>query len=250
MKRVLNKLSTFLPYKYQLILQCFIDRRFNYKIGKYRTLSQAGQDYWIINEVFNKKKEGYFVDIGAADGVNISNTYILEKKYGWNGVCVEANPEFYKKLTINRNVPCINICVGEKEEEVEFIISGLDGGIKNLLSNSHIKKNSTKSQTRKMISKPLEAILKDVNAPSVIDYLSIDIEGAEYYALKNFPFHKYTFRAITIERPNKLLQELLALKGYVVVKRIPDLDFFYVHSSFMSSFKKNIFDFYWIDRKS
>ena len=54
------------------------------------------------------------------------------------------------------------------------------------------------------------------NAPKHIDYLSLDIEGAEGLALhENFPFHKYQFSIITIERPKFDLWQRLLTHGYL-----------------------------------
>ena len=84
--------------------------------------SQLGQDKWVINEVFKGKKDGFFLDVGSADGVFISNTYALEKHLNWHGICVEANPIYYDHLVKNRDCICINHCLDSEEHEVEFMI--------------------------------------------------------------------------------------------------------------------------------
>ena len=61
-------------------------------------MSQAGQDSWVLGEVFNEKRNGYFLDIGAADGVCLNNTYLLEYRYKWSDICVDANPETFLTL--------------------------------------------------------------------------------------------------------------------------------------------------------
>jgi hypothetical protein len=71
-------------------------------------MSQKGQDKWIIESIFGGKRNGFFVDLAATDGVALSNTYILEKHFGWTGICIEPNPEFYTKLQNNRNCICVN----------------------------------------------------------------------------------------------------------------------------------------------
>ena len=60
--------------------------------------SQAGQDLWVFGEVFNEQRNGFFLDVGAHDGVAISNTYILENRYDWRGICIEANPDTFEVL--------------------------------------------------------------------------------------------------------------------------------------------------------
>src|ERR1051325_5478597 len=73
-----------------------------------RSLSQFGQDFWVLGEVFNEKRNGFFLDVGAAGGVIISNTLLLEKRYHWRGICIEATPEAYEELVRVRNVTCLN----------------------------------------------------------------------------------------------------------------------------------------------
>lgn len=65
--------------------------------------AQAGQDYWVYGETFNEKTNGYFVDLGAHNGCHLSNTYLLEGRYNWNGICIEANPKTFEQLRKNRN---------------------------------------------------------------------------------------------------------------------------------------------------
>ena len=69
--------------------------------------SQLGQDLWVI-DTMKYKKNGYFVDLGALDGLTHSNTLMLENKYSWSGICVEANPYVFPKLSSNRNCMCVN----------------------------------------------------------------------------------------------------------------------------------------------
>ena len=65
------------------------------------THSQAGQDLWVL-ETLKNKKNGFFLDIGAYDGLKYSNSYLLEKNFNWNGLMVEAHPCNYNSLKNNR----------------------------------------------------------------------------------------------------------------------------------------------------
>lgn len=60
--------------------------------------SQAGQDKYLIENIYKNKEKGFFIDIGAHDGITYSNTYYLEKELGWSGICIEPNPKIYKQL--------------------------------------------------------------------------------------------------------------------------------------------------------
>jgi len=204
------------------------------------SMSQTHQDYWVYGEVYNEKKNGYFLDVGAYDGVYLSNTFILEKRYGWKGICIEANPSLVGLLERNRSSICVNACVDSLEGEEEFALDGIFGGIvaEGNLFHSEEKRNVIKVKTI-----PLVNILEENRAPSVIDYMSIDIEGAEERALMGFPFDKYIFNCITIERPTCQRNELLNVSGYLLIKEIPGHDCFYIHKDFEAQYMQNMFAF-------
>ncbi len=63
--------------------------------------SQLKQDIWVLNKL-NHKKNGFFVEAGACDGLYLSNTLLLEKEYDWSGICCEPNKQYYEKLLLNR----------------------------------------------------------------------------------------------------------------------------------------------------
>lgn len=167
--------------------------------------SQSEQDKWVIKTLDNKRN-GFFLDIGAYDGIQTSNTYTLETELGWSGICIEANPIVFNALLRNRKAKCLHVAILDYNGECEF---GTDA-----------------------INKPpftiipcdtLENILETNNAPTEIDYLSIDIEGCEYLAFKNFPFDKWKIKLMTVEHNSYLdgtnkqeeLFELLSKKGFI-----------------------------------
>ena len=174
-------------------------------------ISQAGQDKWVIETL--DINNGYFLDIGAYDGIDISNTYILEKEFNWDGICVDADPNNFKKLTNVRGVTCINCAVSNKPGIVNFTSQGAGG---------HINPNGNQS----IEAKTLRMILKENNCPKIIDYISLDIEGYETKALEGFPFDEYEFKLMTVEhnlylgdKTNKdKIKEILLNNGYVIFK--------------------------------
>jgi FkbM family methyltransferase len=204
-------------------------------------LSQAGQDFWVLGEVFNEKRNGFFVDVGAHDGVELSNTFLLEKRYGWGGICIEANPESFEKLEKNRRVTCLNACVDSEDRVVEFAKRGMLGGI---VSAGTDIKEAEPHEVLRLPTQTLIDILRRNKAPNAIEYLSIDIEGAEERVLGSFDFAEYRFECMTIERPSKALREVLAARQYVLIKEIPGLDCFYVHETFVNQYQFNLFRFY------
>ena len=199
--------------------------------------SQLGQDRWVLRDVFKFKKKGYFVDLGAADGIDLSNTYILEK-IGWKGICIEADSKNFAALIRNRKGINEQACVLDSVKEVVFVAaddpafgetSHLFGGVKEYLTA-----HKPKGTEVKMTTVTLEMVLRKYGAPKVIDYLSIDVEGAEYTVLKNFPFHKYRFKVMTVEHNAHLdgpgardaLRVLLGSNHYRLVKALEWEDWF------------------------
>lgn len=221
------------------------DYRFLTKLQRKKSLSQAGQDFWVFGEVFNGKCNGYFLEVGAAHGHALSNTFLLEKRYHWRGLCIEANPILFRDLKHTRSAICLNLCLDSTEGEVDFLIRGMVGGIidKNTDNESKYFASEHKDIV-KVKTKTLYSILKAQNAPNVIDYFSLDVEGAEERVLSTFPFNEYIFNCLTIERPGKKLKEILGLNGYILIKEIPGLDAFYIHESFLSNYERNCNEFW------
>jgi FkbM family methyltransferase len=176
--------------------------------------SQSNQDKWVV-EFLNFKKNGYFIELGAYDGIQTSNTYYMEKNLDWDGICVEANPFFFQKLKVNRKSKNINVALNDYVGECYF-------------TDDRISKSGFKVPCN-----TLDNILKETNCPKDIDYMSIDIEGYEYIVLKNFNFNNWNIGLITVEHNlycdgderKKLLYELLTKNGFTrVVDDAPCLD--------------------------
>jgi FkbM family methyltransferase len=174
------------------------------------TYSQAGQDLWVLNKT-NNKKFGYFLDIGAHNGIEYSNSYLLERDYGWNGILVEPNKNSIKKLDINRTSLKLNIAVGDKSSKVSLDDNGMSSKI-------------TDNDYGDIEMFTLLDILNFYKSPKYIDYLSLDVEGFEYNIIKDFDFDAYDIKLITVEHnlylgdpTNKnLIKSLLLNKGYTL----------------------------------
>lgn len=153
--------------------------------------SQCGQDEWVC-EFFNFKKDGFFLDVGAYDGVDLSNTYLLETELNWNGICCEANKSVFDRLINSRKCECVNIAVSDFNGQGGFINNEMYGYL-NPDSNNIVQ------------VKTIDVILKELNAPKNIDYFSLDIEGSEPNVLSKFPFDEYDVILISVEH-NKYSQ--------------------------------------------
>jgi FkbM family methyltransferase len=160
----------------------------NYKLSH----SQIYQDIFVYF-FSNLKTNGYFVEIGAADGITISNTYLLEKKFYWDGIICEPNPIHKFSNLTNRNAVLDTNIIDYKDFNNKYFYMNDD----TFNSSINKKKNYIKKIYLKTIS--LNSLLKKYNSPKNIDYISIDTEGNEYSILRNFNFKKYNVKIFTIE---------------------------------------------------
>lgn len=162
--------------------------------------AQLDQDAW-IEGLFPKGYKGYFIDIGAATGTWISNSYHLEKDLGWTGICVEPMPEAFEKLKADRQCRTFNLAVDDKNGKAKFTIKGEMSQIvfDNDADNRDIFGGGPSGQIVEIETVTPEELLKRAEAPTDIDYLSLDTEGNERHILAVFPFHQYKVKAITVE---------------------------------------------------
>ncbi|MBF0409929.1 MAG: FkbM family methyltransferase [Candidatus Riflebacteria bacterium] len=165
------------------------------------TKSQILQDLFVL-KYLRHKTGGYFVEFGALDGLTHSNTYLLEKKYGWSGILVEPARSCHELLRQNRNAIIDTRCVWSHSNlsldfsEVYAVAHSTITAFKDSDFHSKIRSNS-RNYSVETVS--LLDLLKQHNAPSLIDYLSIDTEGSEFEILNSFDFSLYKFKAITCE---------------------------------------------------
>ncbi|MQM29851.1 MAG: hypothetical protein CRU78_04570 [Candidatus Accumulibacter phosphatis] len=189
---------------------------------KHRSVSQLGQDLWVLEKT-RYKRGGFFVEIGATDGVLLSNTLLLESEFGWQGICAEPNPKFYTQLRKNRQCRVADQFVGRVTgKDIEFILADVYGGDREFANGDlHKEKRDAYAavgQLAKLTSISLDDFLQQHQAPRDIDYISIDTEGSEYDILRAFPFEKWNTRLFTIEHnfaeQREDIRQLLEAHGY------------------------------------
>ena len=187
--------------------------------------SDRGQDRWVMEAVFPGVVNGYFVDVGSADGFDLSNTASLER-LGWNGVCIDAFPRNMERRRCQVFQAAVDREAGRR---VRFFQSGDLGGIADYLG--HTRSYVEQSPAIELVTTTLGDILARANAPAFIHFMSIDIEGAEYAALQGFPFDRYRVGAFVIEHnfqePKRgNVQQLLAGHGYRISHSFGADDFY------------------------
>jgi FkbM family methyltransferase len=184
----------------------------------------------------NEKKGGYFIEFGATNGVTLSNSYLLEKSFGWNGILAEPARCWHAELRANRNCKIETNCVWSKSgEQLEFNeVSSQELSTINTFSGSDgrtIERQNGHVYLAETIS--LNDLLEKHSAPHEIDYLSVDTEGSELTILSNFDFSKYDIRNITVEHnytiQRERIHDLLKINGYKrVFEKFSNWDDWYI----------------------
>lgn len=187
-----------------------------------------------MNEsVFNNKRNGFFVEVGAHDGISFSNTYFFEKNLGWNGICIEPNPDIFSHLIQNRSATCLPIGIALKHEIKKYIkcsgyITEMYSGILSSMDERHLQRINDEinefggSHTFIEIQcAPLKTIFRE-HGIAHIDFISIDIEGGEEEAIKSIDFDAVTINMIVVENnfnENKI-KNYLSKYGYRFIRKI------------------------------
>lgn len=160
----------------------------------YHSQPATSQDKWLVEKLqgsgFTRLNHvGYFVEVGAHNGLRHSNTLTLEESFGWTGLLIEANPDLYEQCKVNRpGCRCANIAVGPFNAfNQNFAFGDAYGGLIEYMSDHWLDGHEFhKSPIRPVATHSLQTVLDSYNAPSIIDYLSLDVEGAEYAILESF----------------------------------------------------------------
>lgn len=185
--------------------------------------SQIGQDFFVLHSLY-WKKNGFFVEFGATNGFDLSNTYLLEKDFGWRGILAEPAKIWHEDLGTNRSTSIDHDCVwSESGKVIDFIVpSEAEYSTASCFAHqdSHAASRN-KASTFSVNTVSLVDLLKRHNAPPKIDYLSIDTEGSELHILEAFDFDEYAISVITCEHnfssQRIKINELLISRGFIRV---------------------------------
>jgi FkbM family methyltransferase len=186
-----------------------------------RGRSQFRQDLFVLH-VLQELRGGFFVEFGAANGENLSNTVLLEREFGWRGICAEPSRQWHEALERNRKCIIERRCIWSSTGE-ELPFSECEEGEYSTISeyssgDLHVgKRRAPREYLVKTVS--LVDALDEHGAPSVVDYLSIDTEGSEFDILQAVDFGRYRFRVITVEHNHQqqrrsAIRKLLTGHGY------------------------------------
>ena len=169
-------------------------------------------------------RNGYYIECGANDGVNQSNTWHYEKFLNWEGILIEPNKEKYNQLKKNRNKNniFINKALVSKFYQNKYIYISNE----NLESKVAYNFNSTNIKFK---TTTLEDIFIKKNIKKKIDLFSLDVEGYEMEVLKGVDFNKFMIEYILIETYNlELVSRYLSNYNYSFIEKLSKLDYLFV----------------------
>jgi FkbM family methyltransferase len=216
--------------------------------------------YFALNNLDRKLEKyvdydnGFFVELGANDGVDQSNSLYFELNRGWKGLLIEPCPNKFLSCNLNRspqNHIFCNACVSfeYKKNYVDITYGNLMSISKNLeldVADKHQHIVNSKQFLAPFepifnfgaVAMTLTALLDKSKAPKLIDFISLDVEGAELEVLKGIDFSKYNFKFMLIEiRDLELIDKFLNMMGYNLVEKFSHHDYLF---KFESSNKKVI----------
>jgi FkbM family methyltransferase len=209
--------------------------------------------YWGLNDLDRQIEKyldfdsGYYVELGANDGRFASNTCYYERVRNWRGVLIEPAPNLFLACRQNRSPRNHVVCAacvsfGYKEEFVKLVYSDSmsvplnvesdigDGQAHAELGRQFLKTGETVF-TFGAVARTLNGILLEADAPKTIDFLSLDVEGAEIEVLKGIDHAIFKFRYMLIECRNvEKLQQYLAPLQYQLVEKFNEHDYLFASS--------------------
>tara|TARA_A100001035_G_scaffold266505_1_gene249576 strand:+ start:1669 stop:2373 length:705 start_codon:yes stop_codon:yes gene_type:complete len=188
---------------------------------------------------------GFYIELGAHDGISQSNTFYYEKKKNWKGILIEPTKHIFNKCKKHRskknffyNCACVSFAYEKKNLELTY--SGLKTFSEHLISdNQKIYQLSNpeihfgeKNFSYIAEARTLNSLLDESNAPNIIDFMSLDTEGSEFEVLNGIDFKNYNFKYMLIETNHfSKLDEYLSNKKYKFLKKFNYNDFLFKYDS-------------------
>ena len=166
-----------------------------------RSRAQLFQDLFVVL-FLRGKRNGFFVEFGATNGTDLSNTLLLEREFQWNGILAEPARCWHLALKTSRRAAIDTRCIwSETGATLEFKETELQdlSTLSSLVDRDFNRGGRLKGTFYAVETISLNDLLKVHNSPREIDYLSIDTEGSELAILQAFDFSPYDIKIITVE---------------------------------------------------
>ena len=178
------------------------------------------------------KREGFFVEFGATDGVELNNSHLLEKQFGWSGILAEPARGWHSDLNRNRNCIIDKRCVWSVTGE-NLRFTEAPRGENSAISSFTKTRRKLRGQNYDVETISLNDLLDSHNAPAHIDYMSVDTEGSELDILSAVDFARWSFGCLTVEHnfaPQRDgIHALLTANGYTRVwEKVSRFDDWYI----------------------
>ena len=161
--------------------------------------SQFGQDLFLFQNIFRywpmSGKRGFYVDSGANDAIEFSNTYFYDICLGWDGLCIEPEKKYHEKLRKQRSCSLVPECISKTRERVNMVHAGVSSSV-----NGADSAGDTQCDT-------FESILARYNRTTV-DLWSLDVEGYELRVLRSVNFSAVDVRVALVEEIWSCTREL------------------------------------------
>ena len=203
----------------------------NFKISS----AQLFQDLLVVH-LLGGKRAGFFVEFGATNGLDLSNTLLLENNYGWRGILAEPAKRWRSELMANRQANIEFQCVwSESGKKISFSETsyGELSTITDFVGSDYHEEARRGAIVYEVETISLNDLLAKYNAPRIIDYMSIDTEGSEFEILSKFDFENYDVSILTIEhnftKNRENIKMLMQEKGYKrIFEQLSSFDDWYV----------------------
>lgn len=185
--------------------------------------SEAGQDRFLDEQVFEGKRNGVFIEIGGYDGVTGSTCLFFEAFRDWTGIVVEPVARHAQAAAKIRSSPCIEVAIGPEDGNADLIhitngyaqMSGLVGSYNEDILKAVRENPSHREEILRVPTRRLDSLIRE-HGLQHIDYCSMDVEGAELAILSSFPFDEFNISVWTIENATGSgeIRQVMEANGY------------------------------------
>ena len=203
--------------------------------------SENGQDFFAL-VASQCKSDGKFLEFGAYNGVDFSNSFLMERDFSWSGVLVECIPQNFESIESNRNCQAVFGAVVPADIAVVEVYEEPASNLSRVLSHRGFS-HSLRGKKHSVPGYSINSIMEKFLRTDSIDFLSIDIEGMELAVLETVDFNRYKFGAICVEHnygnDREEIRSLLEREGYIMVwPEFSANDYWFVNSSneFLSAY--------------
>ncbi len=202
---------------------------YNNFLVKFKTKLKKFRKFNALNHIDKKMLDyinfsnGFFIECGANDGINQSNTWYFEKYLNWHGLLIEPLEDKFVELKKNRGDRnyFYNVALSDSIDKKSLLI------LDNNLESKVVDKANNEKNISKFKSSTLTKILEEIAAPKLIDFFSLDVEGFEEHVIKGIDFKIYKFKFLLVETKNERVIKFLKDNNYEFVKKMSHHDYLF-----------------------